>query len=58
MGVVRWGVLGVAKIATEKVIPAMQRGEGLAHRRDRLARPGESARRGRVAGDPQGSWVL
>lgn len=23
----RWGVLGVAKIATEKVIPAMQRGE-------------------------------
>jgi predicted dehydrogenase len=26
-GVVRWGVLGVAKIATEKVIPAMQRGE-------------------------------
>jgi predicted dehydrogenase len=25
-GKVRWGVLGVAKIATEKVIPAMQRG--------------------------------
>ena len=24
---VRWGVLGVAKIATKKVIPAMQRGE-------------------------------
>ena len=24
---VRWGVLGVAKIATEKVIPAMQRGK-------------------------------
>jgi predicted dehydrogenase len=24
---VRWGVLGVAKIATQKVIPAMQRGE-------------------------------
>jgi predicted dehydrogenase len=24
---VKWGVLGVAKIATEKVIPAMQRGE-------------------------------
>ncbi len=24
---VRWGVLGVARIATEKVIPAMQRGE-------------------------------
>jgi predicted dehydrogenase len=24
---VRWGVLGVAKIATEKVVPAMQRGE-------------------------------
>jgi predicted dehydrogenase len=23
---VRWGVLGVAKIATQKVIPAMQRG--------------------------------
>jgi predicted dehydrogenase len=26
-GVVRWGVLGVARIATKKVIPAMQRGE-------------------------------
>ena len=26
-GKVRWGVLGVAKIATEKVIPAMQRGQ-------------------------------
>ncbi len=25
--IVKWGVLGVAKIATEKVIPAMQRGE-------------------------------
>jgi len=24
---VRWGVLGVAKIATQKVIPAMQQGE-------------------------------
>ena len=24
---VKWGVLGVAKIGTEKVIPAMQRGE-------------------------------
>src|SRR5947207_8176719 len=24
---IRWGVLGVAKIATEKAIPAMQRGE-------------------------------
>jgi predicted dehydrogenase len=24
---IRWGILGVAKIATEKVIPAMQRGE-------------------------------
>ena len=24
---VRWGVLGVAKIATTKVIPAMQRGQ-------------------------------
>ena len=24
---VRWGVLGVAKIATKKVIPAMQRGQ-------------------------------
>ena len=24
---VRWGVLGVANIATKKVIPAMQRGE-------------------------------
>ena len=27
MAKVNWGVLGVAKIATEKVIPAMQRGE-------------------------------
>jgi predicted dehydrogenase len=27
MAKVKWGVLGVAKIATEKVIPAMQRGE-------------------------------
>lgn len=27
MAKVRWGVLGVARIATEKVIPAMQRGE-------------------------------
>jgi predicted dehydrogenase len=27
MGKVRWGVLGAAKIATEKVIPAMQGGE-------------------------------
>ena len=27
MDKIRWGVLGVAKIATEKVIPAMQRGE-------------------------------
>ena len=24
---VKWGVIGVAKIATEKVIPAMQQGE-------------------------------
>ena len=24
---IRWGVLGVAKIATDKVIPAMQRGQ-------------------------------
>jgi predicted dehydrogenase len=24
---VKWGVIGVAKIATEKVIPAMQRGD-------------------------------
>ena len=24
---VKWGVIGVAKIAVEKVIPAMQRGE-------------------------------
>ena len=27
MNTIRWGVLGVAKIATAKVIPAMQRGE-------------------------------
>ena len=57
MGVVRWGVLGVAKIATEKVIPAMQRGE--VSRIDAIAsRDPESARRGRGARDPQGSWVL
>lgn len=45
---VRWGVLGVAKIATEKVIPAMQRGEhsevvAIASRD--LARASEAARR-------------
>jgi predicted dehydrogenase len=27
MAKIRWGILGVAKIATEKVIPAMQRGQ-------------------------------
>ena len=35
---VSWGVLGVAKIGVEKVIPAMQLGARLARRRDRLAR--------------------
>lgn len=40
---VRWGVLGVAKIATQKVIPAMQRSSlcqvvGIASRDDRRAR--------------------
>ena len=40
---VSWGVLGVAKIGVEKVIPAMQRGEVFAHRRDRLARSRQSA---------------
>ena len=29
MNAVRWGILGVAKIATEKVIPAMQRARGV-----------------------------
>ena len=42
---VKWGVLGVAKIAAEKVIPAMQRGERLRDRRHRLARPRQGARR-------------
>ena len=41
---VSWGVLGVAKIGIEKVIPAMQRGERLARRRDRLARHRQGAR--------------
>jgi predicted dehydrogenase len=41
---IRWGVLGVAKIATEKVIPAMQRGHhteviGIASRSIDKARP-------------------
>src|SRR5271169_3348795 len=45
---VRWGVLGAARIATTKVIPAMQRGQlsevaGIASR-DR-AKAGEAARR-------------
>ncbi len=41
---VKWGVIGVAKIATEKVIPAMQQGEVVGNRRDRLARSGQGAR--------------
>ena len=45
---VKWGVLGVAKIATEKVIPAMQQGEaseivGLASRD--VTKAGEAAKR-------------
>jgi len=41
---VRWGILGVAKIATEKVIPAMQRGE-LCDVAAIASRDGEKARR-------------
>ena len=41
---VKWGVLGVAKIAVEKVIPAMQRARSRKSRRSRRA---ISARRGR-----------
>ena len=41
---VKWGVLGVAKIAMEKVIPAMQRGEVSRDRRDRFARSRQGAR--------------
>ncbi|HYP07220.1 MAG TPA: Gfo/Idh/MocA family oxidoreductase [Bryobacteraceae bacterium] len=45
---VRWGVLGVAKIATAKVIPAMQRGElskvtAIASRDEKKARDAASA---------------
>ena len=40
---VKWGVIGVAKIATEKVIPAMQRGEVSRNRCDRLARSRQGA---------------
>src|SRR5947209_2697226 len=45
---VKWGVLGVAKIATEKVIPAMQKGEvseivGIASRDDVRAREAANA---------------
>jgi predicted dehydrogenase len=55
---VRWGVLGVAKIATEKVIPAMQRGElceivAIASR-DR-AKADEAAKRLRIP-QPYGSY--
>ena len=34
---IRWGVLGAANIAVEKVIPAMQRGARTRGRRDRVA---------------------
>ena len=40
---VKWGVLGVAKIGVEKVIPAMQRGEVSRDRGDRLARSRQGA---------------
>ncbi len=43
---VKWGVLGVAKIATEKVIPAMQRRDVPRYRRHRLARRSRGARGG------------
>ena len=43
---VKWGVLGVAKIATEKVIPAMQRGEVSEIAAHRLARPRQGEGRG------------
>jgi predicted dehydrogenase len=47
-GKIRWGVLGVARIATEKVIPAMQRGEmtevaAIASRDERKARAAAGA---------------
>ena len=38
---VRFGVLGTAKIALEKVIPAMQKSQHCRDRGDRLARPGD-----------------
>ena len=41
----RFGVLGTAKIAREKVIPAMQRG-ALRGRGARVARPGRAAEAG------------
>ena len=47
---VRWGVLGVAKIATEKVIPAMQLRPLVRGRGDCVARPARRARGGRRAG--------
>lgn len=47
---VRWGVLGVAKIATEKVIPAMQRGE----RSEIVAIASRSADRARAAAEKLG----
>ena len=43
---VKWGVLGVAKIATEKVIPGDAARRALRHRRHRLARSGAGARGG------------
>ena len=49
---VKWGVLGVAKIAVEKVIPAMQRGEFSRDRRDRLARSRQGERGRRTARHP------
>ena len=51
---VRWGVLGVAKIATEKVIPAMQRGQLSTVVRHCVARSREGARgRGRGSEIPK-----
>ena len=55
---VNWGVLGVAKIATEKVIPAMQRGS-VARIHAIASRDGGRAGGGRrAARHPQGLWLL
>ena len=58
MSKVRWGVLGVAEIATEKVIPAMQRGDVVrGRRRSPRATPARRAPRPR-ARHPEGLRLL